>query len=62
MDRETYDVQYETPTDLPPRKRENFLTVGKPIQTKVNSYTITQYPDKNISQYDVSVHPHPPLG
>ena len=54
MDRETYDVQYETPTDLPLRKRDNFLTVGKPIQVKLNSYTITKYPEKNIAQYDVS--------
>lgn len=53
------EAKYNFPHDLPLRPGTN--TTGKALQIRVNQYKVTQWPGKDIYQYDVSNHCHLPL-
>jgi eukaryotic translation initiation factor 2C len=53
------DAKYNFPSDLPLRPGVN--STGKAIQIRVNQYKVTQWPGRDIFQYDVSFAPHPHL-
>jgi eukaryotic translation initiation factor 2C len=46
------DAKYNFPSDLPLRPGVN--STGKAIQIRVNQYKVTQWPGRDIFQYDVS--------
>jgi hypothetical protein len=48
----TDDAKYNFPSDLPLRPGKS--TVGKAIQIRVNQYKVTQWPGRDVYQYDVS--------
>lgn len=57
-DRETNTPNSQFPSDLPLRPGVN--TAGKVIKVRVNQYKVAQWPVKDVYQYDVSLHSHPP--
>jgi hypothetical protein len=49
---ETNVESYQFPSDLPSRPGTN--TKGKAITIRVNQYKVTEWPQKDVYQYDVS--------
>lgn len=54
FNRDTNEIKYDMPSDLPQRRKDGWVTSGKELAVKVNSYTITKWPGQKIHQYDVS--------
>jgi eukaryotic translation initiation factor 2C len=53
-DRRTDEAKYAFPSDLPLRPKD-LNSSGKAIQVRVNQFKVTQWPQKKVYQYDVSL-------